>query len=810
MLIKEIRLSPFGGVMNRTVSLSPGLNVVLGPNEAGKSTLVNAAFAALFLLSSSKKGSRDWKDYLSRYMPHPHGDTAEVSLTFSAGKGACYTLTRAFGEGRKAQLLMPDGSSINNETAVQEELNRLLCYGRGTYEGILFARQDEMVKTVKMLSENREAISTLGDVLRNLVLRTGGVSVEELAAAIEEEEKALLSRWDVGRDGPQNNRGIDNPYEKGCGQLLLAYYEQEKLKRQMAEISRLENLLEGSTQELKAAVKEKEEKVDPRRREMELLERDIRQRGLLEPKLEMQAEKEKTLKSVNVGWPKMEERLAHLQQQQEAREKKHQELQQEYTEAQRILAGRGKRQLYQRVKPIRAEALAMQLDLAKLPSVSIADVKVLEERQVRGARLKATIEAMKLKGRITTLKSSQVVVTSGLNRKENLQVEGEAFFTAAGRVLLEGEGWSVEIKPGEQDVDKLISEAKENRQLYDVKLRELKVANLQEARDSALRREKLANSIREWQGKVNLLLRGADFADLEAEVAELPQDKPVREPESILRDLTQEEVELSLSSEEIKSLHRQLQSWQAEYGHYDEVMEVLAEMLRQKKEIQRGLANLAPLPAGYGNPEEFMASLEEIRQKGRELDEVIYSLKLKVSEQKNNLPEETSEELQEKYELKNKEFLHLREKARAFLILQEEFQEITAQIQNQTFDPLLRSLNRFLPPLTNHRYAVAVMDGAIPGSIATLEGRELPLELLSTGTAGGLALALRLAISEYLLQDMEGTLFMDDPLVGLDPARKEEAAAIIREFATLRQIIITTCEPATAALLGGALVELKA
>jgi DNA repair protein SbcC/Rad50 len=204
-----------------------------------------------------------------------------------------------------------------------------------------------------------------------------------------------------------------------------------------------------------------------------------------------------------------------------------------------------------------------------------------------------------------------------------------------------------------------------------------------------------------------------------------------------------------------------------------------------------------------------MASLEEIRQRGGELDEVIYSLKLKVSEQKNNLPEETSEELQEKYDLKNQEFLHLREKARAFLILRQEFQEIKAQIQNQTFDPLLCSLNRFLPPLTNHRYAVAVMDGAIPGSIATMEGRELPLELLSTGTAAGLALALRLAISEYLLKDMEGTLFMDDPLVGLDPARKEQAVIIIREFATLRQIIITTCDPDTANLLGGTLVELK-
>lgn len=809
MLIKEMRLSPFGGAKNRHVAFAPGLNVVLGPNEAGKSTLVNAAFAALFLLSGTKKGSRDWKEYLSRYLPYPHGDTAEVSLTFSRGREENYILTRAFGEGRKAQLTFPDGSIINNETRIQEELAKLLRYGRGTYEGILFARQDEMLRTVKMLSENREAVSTLGDVMRNLVLGTGGVSVEELAAAIQEEEKALLDRWDVSRDGPQNNRGIDNPYEKGCGQVLMAYYEQESLKRQMEEISRLETLLEASTQELKRALQEKEEEVDPRRRQMELLERDIRQRGLLEPRLEVLTVKETNIKKVNAGWPKLEERLENLQQQHRGWEKKRQELLTEYSEAKEILNSRAKRQLYQRVKPLKAEVGAMREELQGLPTVSSGDVKILEEYQAKGARLKATIEAMKLKGRVTSSRPCQVVVTSGLNQKETLQVKGEAIFQAAGRVLLEGDSWSVEIKPGQQDVDKLIGDAQANRELFSGKLQKLGVADLREAREAAANRERLSNRSREGQGKIDLLLGGADITELEAEIAGLPEDKPVREPETIRRDLMEREVELNRCGEEIKSLNGQLQSWQEEYSHFDQVMEALAEMLRQKKEIQKSLEGLAPLPPGYENPEQFMASLEETRVRSRELEEAIYTLKLKVVEQKNNLPEESSEELQEKFDVKSREFINLREKARALLVLREEFQEITAQIQNQTFDPLQRTLNRFLPPLTNHRYAAASMDGAIPGSVSDGDGRELPLELLSTGTAGGLALALRLAVSEYLLQGMEGTLFMDDPLVGLDPARKGQAAAIIREFATQRQVIITTCDPGTAALLEGTLIELQ-
>ena len=44
-----------------------------------------------------------------------------------------------------------------------------------------------------------------------------GVSVDELGAKIDEELDRLLKRWDVERDCPENNRGINNPYKTGIG-----------------------------------------------------------------------------------------------------------------------------------------------------------------------------------------------------------------------------------------------------------------------------------------------------------------------------------------------------------------------------------------------------------------------------------------------------------------------------------------------------------------------------------------------------------------------------------------------------------------
>ena len=39
MILKSIALTPFGGLTDALLDFKPGLNVIHGPNEAGKSTI---------------------------------------------------------------------------------------------------------------------------------------------------------------------------------------------------------------------------------------------------------------------------------------------------------------------------------------------------------------------------------------------------------------------------------------------------------------------------------------------------------------------------------------------------------------------------------------------------------------------------------------------------------------------------------------------------------------------------------------------------------------------------------------------------
>lgn len=57
MILNKLILCPFAGFTNREVEFKKGLNVILGENEAGKSTLVNAIKASLF--EPTNLGKRD-------------------------------------------------------------------------------------------------------------------------------------------------------------------------------------------------------------------------------------------------------------------------------------------------------------------------------------------------------------------------------------------------------------------------------------------------------------------------------------------------------------------------------------------------------------------------------------------------------------------------------------------------------------------------------------------------------------------------------------------------------------------------------
>ncbi len=111
----------------RLEGIGDGLNLVVGPNELGKSTLLDALRAALF--ERHRSGAAAIKA-----LQNDRSDLAPVvELIFEVG-GDEFTLTKRFIKSPYARLILPSGVTLESDAA-EAELRRLLGFGESGSRG---------------------------------------------------------------------------------------------------------------------------------------------------------------------------------------------------------------------------------------------------------------------------------------------------------------------------------------------------------------------------------------------------------------------------------------------------------------------------------------------------------------------------------------------------------------------------------------------------------------------------------------------------------------------------------------------------
>ena len=179
MWIRQISVRHFAGIRSAEVSFEHGLNVLYGPNEIGKSTLVDAMRAAL-LLQHGATAARDFEDWHTDQPP-------QVKLTFETEPQRIWRVRKSFGKGS-------DGSSYLD-----------------------FSRDG---KTFTQDAKGREVDGRIRDLLRWGLPAPGGkgsprgFSESFLATTLLADQRAVAAVLDRNLD--------DDSDESGKGQLTAA------------------------------------------------------------------------------------------------------------------------------------------------------------------------------------------------------------------------------------------------------------------------------------------------------------------------------------------------------------------------------------------------------------------------------------------------------------------------------------------------------------------------------------------------------------------------------------------------------------
>ena len=807
MIIQKVILSPFGAAANRSYSFSKGLNVLLGPNEAGKSTLVNAIFAALFIPADVRKNAEEWTKILQRYLPYPDGDTARVALELIPSDGQVMLYSCAWGGSREQRLVLDGGNEVNDPAAIRAHLEQALRFGRGTYESVLFARQEEMNQTLARLKNNENAKATISGLLRAALFESGGVSLEKFEILIISEYKRLLNNWDLSSDEPRGGRGISNPHQTKRGAVLLAYYEAEELRRLLRNTRADEEKVTALGEEI-GRFEAEQTQLRGCLVDYEKLEKDARKRSSLKPGLDALSTKENQLMAVISEWPKVEERANTLSAAIETKKKSLEKLEQEHQEAVAVLVARDKRNLFLRVQQLKAELDSKQAELIGLPTILTADLHSLEEQNRRLTELKAVAGAMKLKAAVKAKTKLKLTVTAGMEEPRDMVIEAEETLAGDGRLLLESEAWTINIQSGNEDFEQLIAEANRCRNDYEARLVVVGLDDLKAVRAVVGKRNEIEASLKTVEARLKDQLGAWNYNELEAAVAGLGKEIVVRDAEVIRGELDSLKLELGTEKTRLELEKEKLTVWENEYESLSQIFSRMADLRLEANEIKKALETLASLPEQYVSDDHFIDDLKRMRSRSDELKDLLAGLQQELLEVQRRMPEESTKELGTQLILAEEKLDRLKRSGKAALLVKHEFNQLKKELDAHTYAPLVEKFGRYLALATDSRYGLAALEGAVPGKITSAEGRTLPVELLSAGTSSGVALALRLALAAYLLQGAEGFLVMDDPLVHLDPERRKSAAALIREFAADKQTIITTCDPQTATLLGGRLVTL--
>ena len=227
----------------------------------------------------------------------------------------------------------------------------------------------------------------------------------------------------------------------------------------------------------------------------------------------------------------------------------------------------------------------------------------------------------------------------------------------------------------------------------------------------------------------------------------------------------------------------------------------MTDSIQKEKELNKKLDALSPMPDGVENVDAF---IEAYKHKQEELTRLNEDLnKLEIERAKIHPPDQSSEELQEQLDELNEKFEIVSRKGKAIQRVKQVADELSEHVDQQAFLGLKNDIESFISNMTDNRYKEIKIDESLPTGFVREDGNIVETDLLSTGTLDVLGLALRLSMANYFLKEQEAFLVMDDPFVDMDPGRQSKAANLLKEYSKTKQLIIFTCHPTHADLMGG-------
>ena len=155
MIIKRVQLENYRSHSNTTVEFTKGVNLILGKNGRGKTSILEAISTVMFN-TKDRTGKETGKSYIK------FGEkSSKVDIDFIANDGREYNLKTEFFKTKPKKQTLKDIIGSEYDGDIQEKLEELCGIKKGfeeTYENIVIAKQNEFINIFKAKPKDREEI----------------------------------------------------------------------------------------------------------------------------------------------------------------------------------------------------------------------------------------------------------------------------------------------------------------------------------------------------------------------------------------------------------------------------------------------------------------------------------------------------------------------------------------------------------------------------------------------------------------------------------------------------------------------------
>ncbi len=788
MKIKSFSTEQYAGIRDLSVEFSDGLNVVLGNNESGKSTMIYALYSALNQPTKLGAKSKSDKDYTKSAFPTDGRQTVDAAVCVKTPDDE-YRIEKIWDISAKQEeakfSLKGKNSGVLRGAQAEERLRELCGFGASVYTNVVFGRQSNEGAMLDWCGRFFSAVSydDIDEVKQKIsegLSAVGGISQDKFRELLESRIADMEKNWDFSRNRAGNN--------KRNGILAQAYCELKQAEDERDSVLDAAQRIEGGTKRI-LEIREQLSELSRSESELNAKREEISARSNLAA-LIASVEKELSAAASSAdGFP----RAVRFQKTAEALREAKQESEKRGEKA-RIM------QLLEEAEKISAEIKRLSDKTAQYPAIK-EDSRRARELSGAISRAEAALSAAKLVADIQLCEGVSACVSFADGSKT---VSGSERVEADGFVGVDIPGVAaIRVSPQELDVDGLISQReKASEELSQL----LAQYNAADADALAALADENAAALRELELSkrgLSQLLGGKTAAELQEEAESISVDESVEVPETLEKDiaaLLKESGARSLDAL-IGSAEKTISDFTAAYTDEKTVKAKISDLKAKRAEYSAQLERFSD--AEVISEAEFSEKLSEIEKTRGKLEREADELNRMIGSFEERADRDISE-LDMTIKQRREKLESEKEKYAAYKRIQKDFEEIASETESG-FDGFYDKFGEYLRIISGGK--VSFESGGDELKLKS-GGNAIDGELLSEGTKKTVLLAFRLAVLDFFYPDGGGFVVLDDDLVDMDPDRRAHAAELLGQFAQRNQVIITTCDPNVAKLLGGNLISL--